>query len=229
MNALYLLLDGLTIIFPFLLSFDKKVAYYKQWKYIFYGILWVGIPFVIWDMLFTKWEIWGFNADYLTGLHLANLPIEEVLFFVVVPYSCIFIHACLKAYFPQAKLTVFNKVFYVIFTLFTFVLLVVGWGNYYTTTASLIALLVILFLNKSSLKLNYIPIAFLIALVPFFIVNGVLTGTGIENQIVWYDNTENLGIRMLTIPIEDTVYGWTLIAMNIYVVEYFLQKKSESI
>lgn len=228
MKTLYLLLDGLTILFPFLLSFDKKVAYYKSWKYIFYAILIIGIPFVIWDMLFTKWEIWGFNSTYLTGLNIGNLPIEEVLFFVVVPYACVFIHACVKAYFPTAKLTKFNNVFYLVFAAFNLTMLVVGFGNYYTTTASVIALLVILLLKKSSLNITYIPISFLIALIPFFIVNGVLTGSGIDAAIVWYDDTQNLAVRMFTIPIEDSVYGWTLIAMNIYVVEYFLQKKKSA-
>jgi lycopene cyclase domain-containing protein len=52
-------------------------------------------------------------------------------------------------------------------------------------------------------------------LIPFFIVNGILTGTGIENEVVWYNNDENLGIRMLTIPIEDSVFAFSLILLNL--------------
>ena len=70
-------------------------------------------------------------------------------------------------------------------------------------------------------------ISYLIMLIPFFIVNGILTGTGIENEVVWYNNNENLGIRLLTIPVEDFFYGMFLIGMNIMLYELlnFSRKK----
>jgi len=37
-------------------------------------------------------------------------------------------------------------------------------------------------------------------LIPFIIVNGILTGTGIEGEAVLYNDAENLGLRMGTIP-----------------------------
>jgi lycopene cyclase domain-containing protein len=52
-------------------------------------------------------------------------------------------------------------------------------------------------------------------------VNGVLTGTGIEEPVVWYNNAENLGIRLLTIPIEDIGYAFTMIYGNVFLIEKF--------
>jgi len=63
-----------------------------------------------------------------------------------------------------------------------------------------------------------------VMLIPFFIVNGILTGSFIENEVVWYNNSENLGVRLLTIPIEDTIYAFTLILTNLLLME-FLEKK----
>ncbi|MDG1915316.1 MAG: lycopene cyclase domain-containing protein [Crocinitomix sp.] len=227
MTYLYLLIIGLTVLFPILLSFDKKVAFYKTWKYLVFGFLLVGIPFIIWDILFTEFEIWGFNPDYLTGINLYNLPIEEVLFFVAVPFACTFIYACVKAYFPTLRLTGFNRVFYALLVIYAITLMVFGFGGYYSTIAGLLAIATIPILKKIKVKLRFLPLAFLIALVPFFIVNGVLTGTGLDKPIVWYNNAENAGIRFFTIPIDDVVYAWTLLAGNIATYQYFMDKDAK--
>ncbi|MDO7698288.1 MAG: lycopene cyclase domain-containing protein [Schleiferiaceae bacterium] len=54
-------------------------------------------------------------------------------------------------------------------------------------------------------------------LIPFFITNGVLTGSFIADEVVWYNDAENLGIRLFTIPIEDVSYAFSLLLFNLLI------------
>src|SRR5574343_1547998 len=103
MNSLYLWINIGTIVFPLLLSFDKKVAFYKKWPTLLPAIFITGVFFLIWDQWFSVMNIWGFNAIYLTGYYLGELPIEEVMFFMTVPYACVFIYECLRAYIKHSE------------------------------------------------------------------------------------------------------------------------------
>lgn len=217
----YLLIDCLTILFPFLLSFDKKVAYYKQWKYVLAGTLVGGVTVVVWDVFFTQWGVWSFNPDYITGIHLGNLPIEEWLFFVVVPYSCLFIYECLINYFPFSKNVDLG---YKVLPFVGVILLAIGVFNYdktYTLWSFGISglfcqLMVLLKRYYPTLKVNAFLVAYLISMVPFLVMNGLLTSA----PIVQYNDAENLGIRIYTIPIEDMFYGLVLMLGNVMGMEW---------
>jgi hypothetical protein len=43
---------------------------------------------------------------------------------------------------------------------------------------------------------------------------------------VIYNNSENLGIRIWTVPIEDLIYSMTLLLMNLSIFEYLRSKKT---
>ena len=219
MKWLYLLLDTATIFFPFILSFDKKVAYFKKWKYVFFAGLIVGIPFLVWDYLFTKSGVWGFNPDYLFGIYLANLPLEEVLFFVIVPFSCLFIYACVKVYFAAINFRKINKIFYVLIAGYIGFIAIFGYSGAYSQlviASSIITLIAIWFLRG---RLHFLPVAFLISLIPFLLVNGVLTGGFTAEPIVWYNDLERVPFRIFTIPAEDILYSFTLLGLNVVVFE----------
>ena len=109
MNNIYLWLNIGTVLFPFILSFDKKVAFYKNYKYLFPAALITGTFFLIWDQWFTDMNVWGFNSLHLTGYFIGDIPIEEVLFFITVPYACLFIYECLIAYIGRSE--VFEKLY----------------------------------------------------------------------------------------------------------------------
>jgi len=225
-SYLYIFLDLISISFPLLASFDKRIAYSTNLRFILPSIFIVGALFIVWDVFFTEWEIWGFNEKYLLGIDLINLPIEEWLFFFCIPYACVFIYESVR-YFKGGLIKSFKSK-YVTITL-ALVLLILGfsfWDRAYTATTFLSLGTVLLFL-EFFLKVKWLShfyISYLWVLIPFAIVNGFLTGALIEDQVVWYNDLENMDIRMGTIPVEDTFYGMLLIILNVALFEFFKER-----
>ena len=222
MKFTYLWVDFLTVIIPFLFSFHPKLNFHKNFKYFFPANVLAAIFFLSWDMLFTEIKVWGFNPDYISGLHLFNLPLEEVLFFLCVPFSCVFSYHCLNLHFNIRWKAKTESAFIVLFSSLLLITGLIFFSRLYTSVTFISLALLLLFL-KYVMKVNWLAkllTIYPILLIPFFIVNGILTGTGPDEPVVWYNNAENLGIRMLTIPIEDTFYGFELILLNLFFYEY---------
>lgn len=220
---LYLLVNIGTVLFPFLFSFEKKVAYYKWWKYLFPALITTAAVFLIWDHYFTKIGVWGFNEHYITGNKLFGLPFEEILFFFTVPYASIFIYAFVNKFWPATPiLDKIAKPISIIILLIAVVLLILHFDKAYTALNCGYAILLLgmqLLLIKGPYMGKFYRF-YLWHLIPFFIVNGILTGTGIDGEVVWYNNAENLGIRLGTIPVEDSLYSLSLMLMNISIFEW---------
>ncbi len=215
----FLILSG-AVAGPLFLSFDKKVAYHKKWRFLFPAMLLPAIFYIAWDALFTHWGIWSFNEAYITGYHIGNLPVEEVLFFFVVPYCCVFIYECLLCYFPSVtKLGSGNKLMMAMAVIFLLVGILFFKQRYTAYTFILLgaAMLAYLPLKKFFDGFNFpaFLIAYGVILVPFLLVNGFLTAI----PVVLYNNAENLDFRIYTIPFEDAFYGMLLIFMNIIIYE----------
>jgi lycopene cyclase domain-containing protein len=221
--SLYLWLIVGSFTGPFLLSFDRKVHFYTYWKRLFPAISIVAVLFIIWDQLFTQEKIWGFTPEYLQGIYLGDLPLEEVLFFFVVPYACVFIYEVLKAYFPNLKLMKLGQVVAFAITFAGFLFGTLHMDNWYTASACLIASLLtvgIYFVERVSWYGNF-ALMFLVAMIPFLIVNGVLTGAVTPDPVVWYSADHIMGPRIITIPVEDMFYNYSMLLPIVWLFERF--------
>ena len=92
----YLLINIFSILIPLLFSFEKRLSFYKLWKALFPAVLITGSFFIVWDHYMTLWNVWQFNPAYVLGINVWGLPIEEWLFFLTIPYSCLFIYESLN-------------------------------------------------------------------------------------------------------------------------------------
>lgn len=207
-----------TLSGPMLLSFDKRVAYFKKWKYLLLPFLLTAVYFVIWDSIFTAEGIWSFNERYILGYKFLLLPFEEYLFFFFVPYSCLFIYEVANYYF---KKDILRKYAYTINSVILLAISVTGILNFHKayTAFNFLSAAILLAYIQFILKPDWLGrfyVGYFMSLVPFLIVNGILTGL----PVVSYNNQENLGIRIFTIPVEDTIYCLLLLMMNVAMYEW---------
>lgn len=226
MKWLYLLLDLATLMCPVVLSFEKKVNYFKSWKSALLASIIIAIPFLIWDAIFTANGFWGFNHEYISGIYILNLPIEEILFFIVVPFACTFIYEVVKYFFRSYSMNVFNKMFKILLPAYALYLLTLGNFGYYTLSVEISYALVLIWMLLTP-KLRFIGLAFVISLIPFFIMNGILTGCCTENPVVWYAEGQKVAPRLFTIPMEDILYSFTLVTANMLLFEIFQKRLSK--
>jgi lycopene cyclase domain-containing protein len=212
----YLLLNLLAISAPFLLSFDKKVAYYKGWGRLFAGMAFMWLLFIPWDEWFTRRGVWAFNGDYLTGIYWGSLPFEEWLFFLAIPYATIFIYACLKGWLPDWGRG-WAKPFIWLVTIFSAAMVLLFYDRIYTlVTFTLLPLMLWIHVALHGFRhLGRFAIMWIIHLIPFYIINGVLTAW----PVVTYNDLENMGFRIWTVPFEDAFYSMLMLIMVLTVYE----------
>lgn len=185
--SLYAWILFFSILGPLLFSFDKRISYYKKWSGLFLGIGINGILFILWDSWFARNGVWGFNPSYVWSYRLLHLPLEEWLFFIVIPFSSVFIYECVKYYLPRQPLQKWSKSITIFFFAITFLLALFNTTRSYTfyncLIASLLLLIHLLFLKRD--WMGYFWVAYLFHLIPFFIVNGILTGIATPEPVVW--------------------------------------------
>ncbi|WP_430972416.1 lycopene cyclase domain-containing protein [Sunxiuqinia rutila] len=213
-----------TLAIPLALSFDQKVRFWTKWKYLFPAILITAILFIYWDIQFTKAGIWSFNHDYVLGYFYKGLPLEEWLFFLIVPYACLFIYEVLKAYLQAYE---FPRIFaalslglIVLFGLLSFF----HQSQLYTFFNFLFAAVYLgytIFRNRFRQHLSKFFFTYLITLIPFLLVNGALTAI----PVVEYHSEHILNIRAFTIPVEDFGYLFLLLLMNTTIYETLKEQK----
>lgn len=223
-NYTYLLLLIGSIAMPLALSFDKNVQYYKNLKYILPAILATAAIFWVWDIKFTAAQIWSFNNEYTLGVNFKGMPIEEWLFFIFIPYSCVFIYEVLKFYLKKYE---YANAFLVLS-----LLLIVGFAlisyfyrhqayTFLTFLFSAVYLGYTVFRNRFKLYITKFYFAYVISLLPFLIINGILTSL----PVVEYNSAHILNIRIINIPIEDFSYLFLMLLMVTTIYETLKESK----
>lgn len=218
-HFLYLSVNLFSIVLPLLFSFHPRLRFVQCWKHFGWSMSSIAVLFLLWDAWFTSMGVWGFHERYLVGIYVGPLPLEEILFFICIPYASVFTYACISL---LTWLRPSNEL--LLSSLLALCLLVIGimyWDRWYTSLTFL-ALACFLFVHVVYFQFTWMRHFYLsyLAILPFFfLTNGILTGYFTEQPVVWYNDRENVGIRLGSIPVEDLFYGMLLLMLNVCLFE----------
>jgi lycopene cyclase domain-containing protein len=103
MKSEYFIVLAAAFLIPFIKSFSKEINFYKPFRRLFLSI---GIPFavfIIWDVIAVAKGHWSYNEKYVAGVRIFNLPAEEILFFLIIPFCALFTWEAVKYFMRKAK------------------------------------------------------------------------------------------------------------------------------
>lgn len=218
-----------TVVICFIASFNKHILFNQRFGAFIKSASLAAIPFIAWDIWFTAKGVWWFNTNYTLGIVTAGLPIEEWLFFICIPFSCVFTYFCFNKFFKLKWLSGFNNMIVFFSIIISCVVALLHHDKIYTmvvATSTIITLIYLHFVVRAE-WISKASLVFTILMLGFIPVNGLLTGTGLDAPIVNYKPGDFLGVRVLTIPIEDAVYGYTQFLLVLYFFNRFTYAKDE--
>lgn len=86
----YLLVLAACLVATLPLELVLRVGVYRRWRRLLLAVLPVAVVFVMWDLLAIRAGHWSYDLRQMTGVVLpGSLPLEELLFFFVIPTCCV--------------------------------------------------------------------------------------------------------------------------------------------
>lgn len=209
----YLLFNLIILAGPLLGGLLYPKTKWPKLKHILLSLIPPAIVFILADFLATG-VFWRFNDTYTTGIKLLNLPFEEILFFFTVPFACLF----LWINWPRNSRLVFHHQWLTVIGLglvtLGLVSLSIGW--YYSGIIFTLFGIWLIFDSRQRLPLsNRLDYLTFLALV--FVLTMVFNGYLTARPVVIYNPYYKTNLNLFTIPVEDIIYGFILINLNLLI------------
>lgn len=207
---------NLFVFVPLLLFSLRKTWGISVKKQILYSFLFVSFPFIIWDVVATRFGHWAFSEKCTLGFSFMGVPLEEIMFFFAIPFGCIYAWEALNKYKKDNGLLETKTVNMTLITLVIFgsLLLILGGGYSHISGALLI---VTSFALHSMGWLHRHEFWRFQAVIYCLFVAFSLILTFLP--VVTYGHDAITGWRFMTIPVENFAYSFVLINVSLLVYE----------
>ncbi|MCS7093259.1 MAG: lycopene cyclase domain-containing protein [Patescibacteria group bacterium] len=220
MKLEYLLFNTIILGLPFMAHLFYRETLLGVSRELFLSVFVTSALFILHDHQVTN-HWWSFNEKHLIGLKILKLPVEEVLFFPVVIFSSLVIWLNLRKIIPQE--ISFSWLNFLIFGfIIAFYLILFFWKRKpylaFVVFANLSLILAdrLFFEKPHLLSLRFLVFSILIFGLTF-IFNLYLT----KRPIVIYEEKILVQKRVLSIPIEDFLYGFNFLFLAVILYELF--------
>jgi lycopene cyclase domain-containing protein len=101
-HLLYLGLLAACLVGTAPLELFLHVRVYARWRRLLGAVLPVLVLFGAWDLVGSATRTWTYTSAYLLGLRLpGRLPVEELLFFLVVPSCAVLTYEAVRVRRPR--------------------------------------------------------------------------------------------------------------------------------
>jgi lycopene cyclase domain-containing protein len=102
MHLTYLLILAACVLGTLPLEFVLHTRVYARWCRLLVALVPVVLIFGAWDLAAIHAHWWRYDGAYLVGVRLpGRLPLEEVLFFVVIPTCAVLTLEAVRARRPN--------------------------------------------------------------------------------------------------------------------------------
>ena len=102
MHATYLLILGACVVGTLPLEFLLHTRVYARWPRLLATLVPVALAFGLWDVAAIHAQWWHYDGRRILGVTLpGRLPLEELLFFLVVPTCAILTLEAVRARRPD--------------------------------------------------------------------------------------------------------------------------------
>jgi lycopene cyclase domain-containing protein len=211
---LYSLIALAVLAGPLSASFEPQLHFWTHWPAVGAALILSGAFYLFWDALVVHRGDWTFNPRFTGTFRLFGLPVGEYLFFIAVPYACLFLFEVVRTF---AGSTVWWMAEPVGLLMTALAFIAGAWffrrKNYTVLAfASVAVFLAVLALTRPELAgRSEFWIWFALCFVAFIIVDGAYTAL----PTIWYNPRAITGIRIGPIPIEDFFYNFSYLGLTL--------------